>query len=241
MVTIAIVVLGHMKHRIDFGRIKAWSSELFTVLSISTRTTIPDGNGNWQEFDDDGLAFVEPVENVDLTVAITEYALQDNYYARPIGRGAVVLSFYEVADILELHDIPLEHFVIRNLYEFAMVVHLYGNHPEGVPDICHDETRSCLFDLNGIKSDVVYSTACPTICERCRARLSGAQLPAGTVHHLEKELARIRKPLYFRMASFIKQRPLLALFIGAVAGLLLDVLGNWAYDGVRLLLAASSP
>ncbi len=239
MTTFAIVRLGHIKHRIDFGRIKRWPSELFKVSAISTCTNIPDGKVRWQEFADDDLTFVKPVGGADITVAITEYALKDNFYIRCIPGPVVVMSLFEVADILEWQSIPLEHFVVRNLYEICLLHLLYGNvapTADSIPDIIHDETRSCLFDMNGLKGDVVFSTSRPSLCQQCRATLAGSQLPDQTMAYLEKELRKIRKPLYYRIAGFVKQHPILSLCIAFACGLGIELIGNWAYDLLKLLL-----
>ena len=244
MINFAIVTLGHIKHKIDVDRIRSWSSKLFRVSSISTCQNIPDGRIGWQAYTDDDLSFVRPATDADITVAITEYALEGNFYIRHTASGVIVMSFYEVGDLLEWQSIPLEHFVIRNLYELGLIFQLYGRlvpTRERVPDIIHDETRSCLFDMNGLKSDVVFSTAHPSVCDQCRARLSSSQLPSGTLRNLERELRRIRKPLYYRIAGFVRQRPVLSLCIAATAGFLLNVLANVAYDVLKRLFEHSCP
>jgi len=233
VITFTIITLGHIKHRINVDRIRSWPSKLFKISGISACTNIPDGKVGWQQFTDDDLDFVRLDTNADITVAITEYALEENYYIRRITSGVVVLSLYEVADVLGRQNIPIEHFIIRNLYEIAMLFLLYGSlQPTrtGVPSIIHDETRSCLFDMNGLKCDVEYSTSKPSICSQCHAALSRSQLPNDTLRKLEKELKRIRKPLYHRIVGFVKQRPILSLWIAIVAGIILELVGNGLYD-----------
>lgn len=239
MITFAIVRLGHIKHRINLDRVRRWPSKLFRVSGISTCHNIPDGRLGWQTFNDEDLGFVNPVPGADITVALTEYALADNFYIRHRPGPVLAMSFYEVADILEWQSIPLEHFVVRNLYEICLVWHLYGREQlgeAGLPDIIHDETRSCLFDMNGPKGDIVFSTARPSLCDQCRARLAGNQIPDEVIRNLDRELRRIRRPLYYRLAGFVRQHPLLSSAIALGTGLGLAVAGNAAYDLVRWLL-----
>ncbi|MCC6579242.1 MAG: hypothetical protein IT440_02285 [Phycisphaeraceae bacterium] len=234
MIQVAIVSLGHLKHRIDFSRIRSWKSTIFSVCSVSTQPDIQGGDAGWQTFRDNQLNTVELVSDANITVAITEYALEDNYYMRKLPSSVIVLSLYETAEFLERHNIPLEHFIIRNIYELCLLFHLYPNDlpptRENVPDIIHDETRSCLFDMNGVKSDVVFSTSCPSLCHQCQARVARAQLPEGIISCLEKELRKIRKPMYYRITDFVKQHPILSLLLTLIVSFAMELAGNGVYD-----------
>lgn len=236
MATFSIVKLGHIKHKVNFNLIQNWSSKLFTITGVSTRLNIPDGKEGWQEFTDKELAFVKFESNADITVAITEYALEDNYYLRRLDSGVVVISLYEVASLLEGQNVPLEHFILRNLYELNMIFLLCGGlqpTKKGIPEIIHDETRSCLFDMSGLKSDVIFSTSKPSICTQCFAILDQSQLPSNTLHYLKKELHKIRKPRYYRIAEFVKQHPILSMCMAAILSLAMNLVANLAYDMIK--------
>jgi hypothetical protein len=236
MVRVAIVKLGHIKHHVDFGKIVRWRSALFQITGVNSRLDLPDGMERWQFFSDDRLGFVAPVNGADLTVAITEYALEDNFYMRRLQDSVVAMSLYETAEIIESANIPLELFVLRNIYELCLLHHLCDSLPataEGIPDTIHDETRSCLFDMNGLKEDIVYSTAHPSFCSQCHARLAATQLPDGIVAEVEKELRRIRKPLYHRIADWVKLHPILAMGITFATAMVIELLGNSVYDMLK--------
>lgn len=233
--------MGHINHPIDFGRIGRWKSNFIRVIGITEQLDIPDGQRGWKEYTDNELDFLSPVPGADVTVAITEYALQDNFYIRRLSSSVVVISLYETADVIEAENIPLEYFILRNLYEFYLLHHIYHPIPptrEGIPNIIHNETRSCLFDMCGEKYDVIFSTGKPSLCNQCKANLAAHQLPDGALVGVERELRRIRKPRYYRISDWVKQRPVRSLVIASVGAICTGAVGNGVYDLLKLLFSA---
>jgi hypothetical protein len=141
------------------------------------------------------------------------------------------LSLDETADILRDVNLPLENFIIRSLYELCSAYLEHGRQiPESVYAIAHDETRSCLFDMNANKADIVFSTAKPMICDSCKARIMRSQISKEFLLGVEKELKLIRKPLYYRLVDLIKTHPIWALFITSMGAIILNILSNYVYD-----------
>lgn len=238
MHNIAIVQLGFIKHKIDFQMLKDWQSDIFKVCQIEVCNNVPDGNGDWQTFLDDDLpAIVKRVAQSDFTIAITEYALEDNFFIRRIDDNCVAISLHFISDILENEHIPIENFILRNIYMLSIIYEKYNRDipPSHVtiPDILHDETRSCIFDMCGLLADARYSSAQPCICSQCQAVLDKSQLDANTRHSLGRELKRIQKPLYYRISDFIKSHPIWALVITSLYGIILGVATNGIYDLVK--------
>jgi hypothetical protein len=240
---LTLVKLGHFKRNIDLSSLRRWNSDLFEVVTLQERAHAPDGDQEWQEFLDDSEGLPEPDVSSDITVAITEYGLEDNFYLRRLRSGLILMSLAEVGSLLEERNVPLENFILRNLYCVSLIRYHQGRacptSRNGRPDLIHDETRSCLFDMNGIKSDVLYSSSEPCVCSACKAKLESADLPAGVLRSVGRELARIRKPLYFRMRDFVRRRPLVSLSLAFAGGLLLELIGNAAYDFLNGLVARS--
>jgi hypothetical protein len=83
------------------------------------------------------------------------------------------------------------------------------------------------------KADIVFSTERPIICEPCKARIMSGQVPREFISSVEKELTRIRKPLYYRPTDFVKAHPLIALTITTVTALFLNIAANFIYDGIK--------
>jgi len=237
---ITVVRIGHLKRPVDFGRILRWRSRLFDVTALLERDYAPNGDETWQTFSDDELELIEFDPKSAVTVAITEYGLEDNYFMRRLKSGVVVLSLREVGELLQQVNVPIENFLLRNLYAIGLLYHHQGRTLPasriGIPKIIHDETRSCVFDMNGIRADIAYSCSGPTICNPCKVSLGEKALPQDVLKSVQRELRRIRRPLYFRMAEFVRRRPLLSLAIAFGGGLSLELVGNGAYDLMRITL-----
>ena len=77
-------------------------------------------------------------------------------------------------EILFKKNIPIENLVLYLIYAYTLAFIKYDNKiPKngGAFDIIHDETRGCLFDMHGIKTDVIYSCNKPIICSSCIEKL----------------------------------------------------------------------
>lgn len=65
------------------------------------------------------------------------------------------------------------------------------------PGFTHDETKGCLFDMNGIKSDLIESCNKPIICRECEYKLTNAMVPNNVIENIKHELKSVKKPLYY--------------------------------------------
>ena len=116
-----------------------------------------------------------------------------------------------------------------------------SNTSDEIPDIIHDETRGCLFDMNGKKADIIYSTSKLILCPQCAAFLQQRELPRNFVENLTTEIRKIRKQLFYRISDFVKKHPLWSivigittqLFIGIIAGLLANYFFKWIPQDFR--------
>lgn len=152
----------------------------------------------------------------------------------------IVLTLNEITQFLNLNNIPLENFVLRNLYSFTL---RYRRRANTVPDmsesasVTHDETRGCLFDMNGIKSDIVESCDTPIICPDCQRKLIIERLPEQEVETVKGEIKKIRKHLYYQIVDFIKEWPKTALLLSSLYAILLGIVGSisasFAYDWIK--------
>ena len=116
-------------------------------------------------------------------------------------------------------NIPLENVVFRLLYEYTLVYRQHGNRiPPSTEktNFTHDETRGCLFDMNGIKTDIIYSCHKPIICPNCVERIKHDKVSNEAIETAQKEIKKIRKALYYRITDFIRRHPLLSLLISAI-------------------------
>jgi len=64
--------------------------------------------------------------------------------------------------------------------------------PTGYATWAHDDIRTCLFDMNMDKNDIVFSLHKPQLCTQCTARSQRYQLPNGFLETLKNELKKFK-------------------------------------------------
>ena len=63
-------------------------------------------------------------ETVHINVFVLDAPLEYNYYSRILDNDYVVVTYYQIREILYKEDIPLENFLLRLLYAYSL--YLYG-------------------------------------------------------------------------------------------------------------------
>jgi hypothetical protein len=230
-VKIKMITLGHMPPHVDIDKIRSWHSQIFEIVgSIENQEIRRNSDGVDWEFSDVLLGeevAVDPAVNI--VFALTSVPLEMNWYSRRIGRNRVVLTFHEIKEYLKQENIPLENLVLRVLYAYSLVFLRSGNK---IPDyvdatsFTHDETRGCLYDMNGVKSDVIESCVEPIICSECQEKMRVQRVSNNAISSAQNEMKKIRKNAYFRAADFVKRRPFAALVISSLFALLIGTLGS---------------
>jgi len=228
---ITVATLGHLPAEFDRSKISRWQSSAFEISGdIESYTLNCDSDIDDWAFSDAALGQVIPNQfEGDFFVVITNVPLQWNWYTRRIGDNRIVFSFYEVRDILSYYQIPLENIVYRLLYAYTLIYCRNGSRvpeAEELTNFTHDETRGCIFDMNGNKVDIIHSCHEPIICPDCVERSRRERVTEETIQKCQKELARIKKPLFFRIGDFIRIHPIWALVISALSAITLGAIGS---------------
>lgn len=134
-----------------------------------------------------------------------------------------------VKDLLESENIPLENVIYRLLYAYSLVYKRFGDKLPSYDDnqgFTHDETKGCIFDMNGLKMDLIESCDKPIICEECEHELKIRRVPINLICSVKKELKGIRKTLYYRVEDFIKSHPIKSLIMSLISAVLFGVLSS---------------
>lgn len=227
-------MLGHLKHAINFNKVKKWKSELFEIVGEFDHYTITsesDGS-NWEYSDSNIDGLLPNRGEEDIMLALTQVPIEDNYYARRYSDQRVCITYHEMVNILFENNIPLENLMLRVLYSICILYKKNGNQLPRTGQasiVTHDETRGCVFDMNGIKGDVVYSLNKPQLCPACYNGLTnsnGHKLSVNEVKTIQKELKRIKKLRYYLILDFVKRNPYMAIFISLVTAFLIGVLSS---------------
>lgn len=153
---ISVVTVGHMPSEFDKRKVTNWSSEVFSIQgAVENYSLTTDSDGHDWEFSDKNLEETLPEQfDADFLIAIVNVPLELNWYSRRLSNNRVVFTFHEIKDILDHYNIPLENVVYRLLYAYTLVFKRSGLKiplDEEVTNFTHDETRGCLFDMNGNK------------------------------------------------------------------------------------------
>lgn len=238
-IRISLVSLGHLKYPVNISEITAWKSSVISISHGASVGHLPDADGGgWEYTDAHLLEVIAPDVESEFTVGLIDVPLEDNYYLRRLADKVAVLSLYEMAEIVRHSEFTLEQYVLRNLYELAVLYAANGKLiPPDYVTWTHDEVRGCLFDMNSSKSDIVFSLHRPKLCTACKARVLSRQVPADLVPHLEGELKRLKKSLFLRMTEWVKRHPILALAITAVSSVLLNVIASIIFEKAKKLVA----
>ena len=176
-VKISIRILGHQAPDLDIARLLSWRSALWELYEGCIETMPLNGPcdlESWGYSDKKLIGLAPPVQGADLSIYVMNVPLQDNYYFRRIARDVACLSLFEIGESLREHNIPVENVVLRMAYSSVMIYARKGHLPpmSEVVDLAHHETKGCIFDMAGIKSDIIFSTGNPRLCEACRVEAS---------------------------------------------------------------------
>lgn len=228
-IKIKLIFLGHPPHNINISKIKNWESKLFEIVDpIDNHTITTNADVGWG-FSDHNIENMLPNNEADVLIAITSVPLEDNYYARRFTNNRLCITFSEIGDFLKYENIPLENLILRVLYSASFIYKRFNKQvPTNVEftSYTHDETRGCLFDMNGIKNDIIYSTNKPILCDSCIQSLRDNRIESNLIDTVKTELKKINKPLYYRISDLIKDNPICAIIISALTAVILGAFGS---------------
>lgn len=237
-IKVALVSIGGLKHRVDIPYLENWRSEILKIDHKSSIPHLPDSSGPGWEYTKSQLCdLVRPDSQSDFTVGLINAPLENNYYMRRLDDKLAVLSLFEMAEIARLFNFTLENFILRNLYELA-VLHTAsgGSFASDAESWAHHDVRGCLFDMNANKLDIVFSMHRPTLCHACHDRVLKNQINPNFIPALNKELSRIQKTLYVRIAEWVKAHPLRALAMTGAFAILLNLIAALLFEKFKYLV-----
>ena len=110
-------------------RIEKWKSKIFQIDDEFENFTLPnDSDKEGWVFSDTNLKNIVPKDiNSDFTIAITNVPLENNYYSRRIDNNLIIITFFQMKEILENKNIPLENIILRLIYGYCLVYLKYGH------------------------------------------------------------------------------------------------------------------
>jgi hypothetical protein len=229
---VQLAKLGNLNTWLDVSKVSDWKSALFEVLPEIDQYRLPTKAAGLQwDFLDDQVSRALPKKpKGDFLLVLTDSPLEGNYYMRRLPGNRVCISFFQIRDILAREDIPLENYVLKCIYEVLIYYTIAANHggqlPNSEESYTHDETKGCLFDMAGNKTDIVVSCRAPILCDTCYADLPKATVPTNFLDEIRRELRNVRLSTYAWLLHGVKRHPVLSILITAASGLLLNILAD---------------
>jgi len=221
---------------LDLRRLKRFSSRFFQITEIERIDALPEPQKDDGFLDivysrEEITSLINSVNGTDLVVGVINYRFDDNFYLHRTGIKKACISIANIDRLLTSHSISIENFILKNIYELTVFVNVFGKlDTEDVYSFVHQDTRGCLFDLNGDKLDVLHNTERPIICNSCKALINSKSVPDNFVKHLECELKRIRKPYICSIELFIKKYPLFSFAVTFLFGILINIISSIIWE-----------
>jgi hypothetical protein len=238
-VQIALVVLGHSGLMIDVKSIVKRSSKVYEIISLNEISNLPLSNIDDgfldQKYEKDDLSnYIKCPAEADIALGVMPCRFSDNFYLHRVNSKCAILSIYGIEDILAKRLISIENFVIKQLYEVS-AIYLLSNDltSDQVYSFVHEDTRGCLFDLNGNKRDIVYNTESPIICDSCKAKFQTIQIPQKTIKIFESELKRIKKPIMKRLEIWIQCHPFISVLSSGIIAITLNIIASALWEKIK--------
>ncbi|MFT7860434.1 MAG: hypothetical protein ABXS93_05820 [Sulfurimonas sp.] len=228
---IQILSLGHLPADVNLEKVENWKSDIFELSGkIEHYELRADSDGQSWEYSDENIYKQLPKQiEADFLIALVGVPLEDNWYTRRVEENVVVFTFHEISNFLRQKNIPLENVALRLLYAYSLVYVRNNNKIPSVYEVTnftHDETRGCIYDMNGLKEDIVFSCDHPIICNDCTERLIKEKISQTTINQVKLELSKINKALFYKLTDWVKRHPIFSILISSIWAVLLGLAGS---------------
>lgn len=236
MVKVKLISVGNIIYELDKEKIVGWKSKLFEVMStIDEYPLTADSDTSDWGYSDTNLLNNLPAQNqgistpnADITMYLLDVRIEDNYISRVLPRNQILLTFYQVKEILRREHIPLENLLLTHIYYYVILYRIKQGAWLSPSDEMqsHDAARGCLFDFCGEKEDCVRSCVSPTLCPSCIAYLQKHGLPVNEVKQVQRELKRIRRRFYDSACLFLNKHPYLSMLLTLAGTFIISIIAN---------------
>lgn len=229
-IKIKIIVLGNLPFELNLKKIENWESKLFEISKSEKYSLNGNSDGYSWEYTDSNISKTIPDKfSEDILFAITNVPLESNYYSRRLSENRVCITTHEMSDILKESNIPIENLILRLIYSYFLAYKYFNDSlptSQEFSSLTHDETKGCLFDMNGIKKDVIHSTNNPILCSSCQEKLRKNKVSENIITFSQDEIKSIKKDVYYRIIDFIKKHPILSFLGSALLAVILGIIGS---------------
>jgi len=231
-IKIRIIILGTVPYGLNLTQIFNKNSPIFEFVHPIEKFNLnsnSDGE-NWSFTDKNLIQHLPELRDEDFLVALTNVPLELNWYSRRPKDNYVIFTFHEITEYLSFSNIPIENVVYRLLYAYSLVYLESRNRiPSSIDNtnFTHDETKGCIYDMNGLKYDIIQSCVHPIVCDACTHRLASHGVSTSKITQAKNQLKTIKKELYYRVTDWISKHPLKSLIFATFWGFTIGMLTNY--------------
>ncbi|BDA80172.1 hypothetical protein LPTSP3_g31020 [Leptospira kobayashii] len=237
-VKIKLYRIGNLYKEIDFRALEQWNSKIFTFIDdIQTLSIQEDTQGPFWRYLDKQLENIIPKpDNKILSLCIIDHPLEENYYIRRLSDNRVCISIHEIKDILKTEEISLNNYLLRCIYELALVFHSQNSKvPISLYKLAHDENRGCLFDMNAHKENIAKSCNLPILCDECYVKYKAYSVSTEFLDRIRKEIKKINRNLFYIIKAFIQKRPIVSIVLTSLFAIFLNILSSYIFEKIKEL------
>lgn len=209
------------------------AAKLINISPDIIRATIGDAIRNIGEPDLYGVAYSNSkafglfpeLGDGTIRVGIIAMPIEGNFYYRRRG-DAVIITLSQIDEVCERSGRSKEEYIALTVLT-AVLSMLYKAQKSAT--LFHNDTRGCIFDHCIHKPDKVQKLRLGLICPICKGKLVEANIPENILDTVERGLAQIRKPTFFRTFQTSMQKPFFSFVLGGLfLGLIINTISSLA-------------
>ena len=235
---VRLCLLGYQRYKNTINRLRNFNSKLFEITDCLEIQQMPPCDYNWIYTDDTicNLLAENKINNssVDLCLCFTDQPIEANFFTRDLSdfdNKTVLCSFSQVEYIFAQKNVDLFNYVhgivLNELVQIATL------HKVDESFFLHDDTRNCLFDMCGCKEDITLKYSFPRLCTDCTSKIQKQAIDKNFIPLLENEFKTFKKPLFYRILDFVKQKPVLSILITLASSLIINLLSSFLFEMLK--------
>ncbi len=230
-VKVKIIQCGMLDEPLNYNIIKKFKSSAFEITEVEEGVMLENMSNGYDYSTYEDNYWEKKIKGDDniLTFVITNVQLDENHYARHLSHKRVIFSFRQILPYLTKKHIKLENVILKALYEYSLVFPELRKGYENA-DMWHNETRGCLYDIDGVLSDIVMTCKKPRICVSCENQLLHKGLSAKDIETIKNELKKIKRSRFLDMYEWVQKHIMLSMFLGIAVPFALGLFTSFVYD-----------
>jgi hypothetical protein len=237
-VKVKILQYGDLPEIVNYDYIQSFKSSLFEVVSYEKfpLPNVQNGFDYCTYLDNAWSELIKPTDNM-LTLVLTNTLLADNHYARHLSNYRIIFSFSLIYQQLIDAHISLENVILKALYEYALIFETDAlKNGYSYTGIWHNETRGCLFDIDGKLEDIAITCKKPHICDVCRGELLQSGISMDKLSAADKELKKLKVRWVYRLLNWVEKHPIWSIFITFTFSVMSNITSSFLYDALKNIL-----